>query len=195
MDRQAVDALLRQAARELALVRIERSCDPKPLPGFAVGLGEWVLLHVVDPDPMILNGYTAVRLRDVRKVVLLAVEHDGFMVKALRARRIRPKRQPQVSLQSVRTVMETAARRFPLITIHEEKKNSEVCWIGQPVGFHGARVEMHEVSPAGRWATVASRFSIRSITKIDFGGGYEEALAAAAGTPTRTPVSQKPGRR
>jgi hypothetical protein len=188
MDGKSVTPLLRRAARELALVRVERSFDREPLPGYAVGVGkEWLLLHLVNPDLMLLNGYTAVRLRDVRKAALEAVKYGGFMVKALRAGGIRPKRQARVSLQNARAVIETAARRFALITIHEEKKNSGVCWIGQPVGFEGASVEMQEVSPAGRWDTRTARHQLRSITQIDFGGGYEAALAAAAGEPTTVP--------
>jgi hypothetical protein len=89
--------------------------------------------------------------------------------------------------------METAARRFPLVTVHEENKNSEVCWIGRPVGFERASVELQEVTPAGRWSPRTRRYQLRSITKIDFGGGYEAALAAAAGSRVQEspPVSQK----
>jgi hypothetical protein len=195
MDRKSVGPLLRRAVRQIALVQVGRRCDSRSLPGYAVGIGEeWLLLHVVDPDPMLLNGYSAVRLRDVRHAALLAVEDNGFMDKALRARGERPRPQPRVSLRSARTVMETAARRFALVTIHEENKNSEVCWIGQPVGFQRASVELQEVTPAGRWSTRTGRYQLRSITKIDFGGGYESALAAAAGAQVRksVPASQKP---
>jgi hypothetical protein len=45
----------------------------------------------------------------------------------------------------------------------------------------GTSVELREVSPAGRWCTRPSRYQMRSITKIDFGGAYEGALAQIAG--------------
>src|SRR6267143_998078 len=181
MTRRALSAALRGAVRNLALVRVDRSCDPHPLLGYAVGLGEWLLLHVVNPDSMILNGYSAVRLRDVRKVALMADEHEGFMVTALRASRVRPKPQARVSLKTTRWLLETSARYFPLIAIHEERKDIEVCWIGRPTGFPGTSVELREVSPAGRWCTRPSRYQMRYITKIDFGGAYEGALAQIAG--------------
>src|SRR6267378_8059430 len=114
MTRRALSAALRGAVRNLALVRVDRSCDPHPLLGYAVGLGEWL-------------------------------------------------------------------RYFPLIAIHEERKDIEVCWIGRPTGFPGTSVELREVSPAGRWCTRPSRYQMRSITKIDFGGAYEGALAQIAG--------------
>jgi hypothetical protein len=86
----------------------------------------------VNPDSMILNGYSAVQVRDVRKVAQLAEEHEGFMVTALRARGVRPKPQVRVALKTTRGLLETSARYFPLIAIHEEKKDLEVCWIGRP---------------------------------------------------------------
>jgi hypothetical protein len=180
MARRSVIHALGRAVRNLALVRVERSCEPRPLPGYAVGLGEWLLLHVLNYDSMVLNGYSAVKVSDVRKVTRLADEYEGFMVKALRARKVRPKAQPRVSLQTTRHLLETSAQYFPLITIHEEKRDSEVCWIGRPAGFPGASVEMREVSPAGRWHMRPSRYQLRSITKIDFGGAYEDALARVA---------------
>ena len=188
MTRQSLAAALRAAVRSFALVRVDRSCDPHPLLGYAIGLGEWLLLHVVNPDSMILNGYSAVQVRDVRKVGQLADEHEGFMVTALRARRLRPKPQVRVSLKTTRGLLETSAHYFPLIAIHEEKKDNEVCWIGRPTGFPGASVEMREVSPAGRWYTRPSRYQMRSITKVDFGGAYEHALAQVAGAPSTVRV-------
>src|SRR5205814_3182315 len=163
MARKSVIHALRGMVPNLALVRIERSCDPRPLLGYAVGLGEWLLLHVLDPDSMVLNGYSAVTVSDVRKVTRLADEYEGFMVKALRVRKVRPKAQPRVSLQTTRRLLETSAQYFPLITIHEEKKDGEVCWIGRPAGFPGASVEMREVNPAGRWSARPSRYQLRSI--------------------------------
>jgi hypothetical protein len=144
-------------------------------------MGEWLLLHRVDPDALVLNGYSAVRIADLRHVAQLADVNEGFMVRALRARKIRPKPRVRVSLQSTRALLETSARSFTLIAIHEEKKDIEVCWIGRPAGFPGSSVELREVSPAGRWCERPSRYQLRSITRIDFGGAYEGALARVAG--------------
>src|SRR6267378_183437 len=73
--------------------------------------------------------------------------------------------------QSLLAALRAAVRNFALVRVDR---------IGRPTGFPGASVEMREVSPAGRWYTRPSRYQMRSITKIDFGGAHELALAQIA---------------
>jgi hypothetical protein len=174
-----VSKILRAAALNRALLVLWRPFDPHPLHGFAVGLGEWLLLHRLDPDSLTLNGYTAVRSKDVNKVELHAQIRDSFMVRA--TRKLRPKTQSRISLMSTRSLLETAARGFPLVTLNPEKRDDGVCFIGKPMAFPGASVELREVDPDGHWREENRRFQLRSITKVDFGGGYETALAESAG--------------
>ncbi|MFL5435019.1 MAG: hypothetical protein ACJ784_10975 [Myxococcales bacterium] len=69
-----------------------------------------------------------------------------------------------------------------LVTIHSErsKRDRDICWIGTPQRFTDIHLEMREITPAARFETKHGRHSLASITKIDFGGGYEAALAEIA---------------
>jgi len=182
MPRRDLTTILKAAVRERALISVERSFDPCRIAGYAVGIGSWLLLNLLNTDSIALNGYTAVRAHDLRRAVPLADEDEGFLVRAARLRKLRPRKPPGISLASTTELLRTAARSFPLVTIHREKskRDREVCWIGIPERFTGRFVELREVTPAARFRDRTRRHPLAAITEIDFGGGYEAALVDVA---------------
>jgi hypothetical protein len=178
MARKDLSAALESAVRARALIHVDRPFDPNALAGFAVGMGSWLLLHLLNTDPMVLNGYTAVQIRDVRRFGLCADTDEGFLALAVRLRKLRPQVPKGVSLHTTTTLLRTASRRFRLVTIHSErsKRDREICWIGTPQRFTATHFEMREITPAARFETKPGRHSLASITKI----GYETALAEIA---------------
>jgi hypothetical protein len=182
MARNNLTAALKSAVRARALIRVERSFDPYKLAGYAVGMGSWLLLHLLNTDLMALNGYTAVRTDDVRRLVLCEEEDEAFLMRAARLRKLRPKAPAGTSLRTTSELPQTAARRFPLVTIRAEKSKRDrgICWIGKAERFTRTFVEMREITPAARFRSRGYRHPLASITKIDFGGGYEAALADVA---------------
>ena len=80
--------------------------------------------------------------------------------------------------------METAGRAFPLITIHCEVVDPEVCYIGHVNEVRGGEIAMRLVTPAAKWEAEFERYPTSSITRVAFGGDYEEALSAVAGDPS-----------
>jgi hypothetical protein len=172
------NSTLKAALKERALVYVSRRFDRFKMHGFVVGLGKWLLLHRLEPDSLVLIGYTALRLQDIEQVTRHAEKCDGFMVRATRKLRAVP--QPRVSLSSARELLRTANRRFPALTIHPEKVDADVCFIGKPIGFSSTHVEFYEIDTSGHWHEI-DRHALNSITRIDFGGGYENALAESAG--------------
>ena len=180
MTTHAAIAELRRARRSRALVRVQRRFDPYALEGFVVGLGEWLLLNLLEPDTFTLNGWTAVRARDVRSVLLLSTQHGGFAVHALRLRGARSRIRAGVKLSGTADLLSSAARQSPVITIHQEAKDDSVCWIGRPVAFASGFVEMREIATDASWLESTSRYRLSSITRVDFGGGHETALMEVA---------------
>ena len=167
------------------LVRVSRSIrGADVLTGVVVqSSDEWMLLHGVN-DGIFLDGYIGIRLRDVRSVKVYAA--DSFVARALAHFGDRPKRPRGIDLNSRESLIETAGRRFPLIAIHREKADPTVCFIGTPASVGAKNLRLLEVDPNARWATEPTKWAMKDITRVDFGGRYEAALHAIAGTSPST---------
>jgi hypothetical protein len=166
---------LKDAAETAVLVRVERpSITEDRLDGFVVGLSEkLVLLHLLDRS-LFLDGYSAVPLRHVETARVLD-DHDSFADRALRLRGERPLAQPKVLLHDLASLLSSADGLFPLVTIHAERLHADECYIGRARRMTRTAVELREIDPAARWGRIES-YKFRDITRVDFGGRYEDAL-------------------
>jgi hypothetical protein len=72
---------------------------------------------------------------------------------------------------------------FPLVTIHREKIKPNVCWIGQVVQVRRGRLSLLEIGPDAKWDEEPTEYKVDEITRVDFGGGYEDALRLVGGKP------------
>ena len=157
--------------------------DRKPvtnykLRGFVLAYSDILtLLNLFDPD-FYLNGYTVIRNDDVRRYRILD-EPSSFINRALKLKRIRPQPKPMVSIESMPELLSSANEGFPLITIHREKISDEVCYIGRLDKMTEKTFTLYEIDPDAEWEGV-HRYRFSDITRVDFGGGYEEALALVA---------------
>jgi len=177
---------LRDAMKDGRVVRVYRQSlepDGYSVEGFVVGVeDDLVLMHVIDPA-IVLDGFRVLRVADITSVDS-SFESGPFLERALRLRRQRPRRPEGLRLDSVRAVIETAALIFPLITLHREREHKDSCWIGRLVEVDDLRVTIDYITPAAEWDG-QERYALRVLTKIDFGGRYEEALASVAGLAPR----------
>lgn len=96
------------------------------------------------------------------------------------ANRGRP-RVPRVHLETTRTILESVSAISPLVTLHREEVDPEACHIGQVIGTNRTQVALLEISPHAVWEQTAATYALREITRIDFGGSYEEALLLVGG--------------
>jgi hypothetical protein len=145
------------------------------LDGFIVGAGRgWILLHELTNE-VNLGGWCAIRRRDLRVVEITA----GFKARALALRGDGPQRQPDVALEDVRSVLSSIQAASPLLAVHTEADDPSVCYIGRIESFTDDCVVLATVDPDGSWSE-AMQFRYADITRVDFGGGYEQALALVA---------------
>jgi hypothetical protein len=135
-------------------------------------------------DTIVLDGYVAVRLTDV-----VEVEDRGgpesFVGRALAIRGEWPPTPPPgtVPLDDVGPLLAAAAERSPLVTIHVERRYPEFCYIGRPIRIGRRVLRLHEILPDAEWEEDIRRYRLDDVTRIDWGGGYEEALHAVGGPP------------
>jgi hypothetical protein len=141
--------------------------------GFAIGLSDrFLLLHLVE-QTIQLNGYTVMRLADITSWE--DHPYGEFVLQALRGRGEAVRPLDSFPLDDHATVLGTVKERWPLVAIHTEKADSTRCWIGRVVDCSAEELVLRKINPLAQWIEL-ERFRYRDITRIDWGGLYEQAL-------------------
>jgi hypothetical protein len=115
---------------------------------------------------------------------ILSIEPDPyakFAEAALRQRGLRRPKTPKVKLDSIEDIHVTAGEAFPLIAIHSETKDPDTCWIGRVLAVSKSQIALLEINPGATWESEPTVHSLRSITRVGFGGDYENALFLVGG--------------
>lgn len=180
---------LAKAHRNRFLVRFSRPFEPGTVNGYVLGIGPKFFLLALVSDGIRLNGFQCFRLSDVRELCV-PDEYAAFHEAALRKRGQRFPKKPSVNLGSLAALLLTAGRAFPLVTIHRENVDRDVCWIGRVTGVRNSRVTLREIGPDALWDDQLGTYRLGEITRVDFGGDYEDALYSVAGAPKDRTVEQ-----
>jgi hypothetical protein len=159
--------------------------DDHVLRGFVLDYSDSLTLINVLDDNFYLNGFSVIRNCDI--TAYRAYDKDDyFLNQALRLISIKPARKPTVDLSNWATLLLTAQKIFPLITIHREAISNEVCFIGKLVAVTEKTFTIYDIDPDANWDRVYRR-KMSDLTKVDFGGGYEDALWRVAKKENRIP--------
>jgi hypothetical protein len=147
--------------------------------GFIVDFSDdLILFHVLGADTFRLNGYTVIRSDNVKDY--RSFDRRAFWEnRAVCHFKLKPVRPAGILLMSIPALLTSASKRYPLVTIHREKTRPEVCHIGALFSMTEATFTMDDLDCNAKW-TGPRRLKFSDVTRIDFGGGYEEALALTA---------------
>ena len=161
------------------IVGLRRASAPTDdLLGFVVGLAHsLVLVHQVD-DRAFLDGYTALPVAEIFDAWTVDARAT-ITERALRLAGENPQPLPELDLTSIRTVLEYANANFPLVTVHVERDVPDVCFIGRVERFGDDDFTLATITPAARWHDEET-FAYSAVTRVGFGGRYEDALARVA---------------
>lgn len=165
------------ATREF--VRIGRRFEDTPIHGYVLAAGPRHFVMALVNDRVWYDGFECFRLKDIRSVA--PDPYADFAKAALRLRGQRKPRTPRLDLTSMQTLLASAGALFPLVTIHREKIQPDVCHIGRVVATSDKEVTLLEIDPGAVWEEATETYSIKQITRVNFGGGYEDALALVGG--------------
>ncbi len=171
---------LTTAMRDGRLIRLYRPFEETYVRGYILDVGaEFFLLNLVS-DRIRFDGFECFRLDQVDE--LTPDPYATFTEAALTARgQIRS--DLTLRLTSVGELLTSAAERFPLVTIHKERDQPDACYIGQVISVEGGIVWMLEIEPDAKWDPEPSAHKLSEITRVNFGGDYEDALAVVGGKP------------
>lgn len=146
--------------------------------GYVIGLGmRWALIQIVSDD-LADDGFLATSLEMLAEIEVVDPDESFFpRFMEMHPLAVRP---PNVDLDDTRDLLQSAQRQFPLVNIETEQAHPGSCYIGRITGLDEEGVVLELVSPAGEWDE-EEHYPYDSITRIGFGGRYEQALAIAAG--------------
>ena len=171
---------LQRARQARRLVRFSRRFEDSVVRGYVLDVGPRFFLLALVSDGIWFDGFECFRIGDVRD--LRSDPYGRFAEAALKRRREPFPRTPRVRLSSVEELLLSAGRVFPLVTIHREQVDPRVCWIGRVVRIDDGRVFLLEIKPDATWDKKPTAYRLSEITRVNFGGDYEEALALVGGT-------------
>ncbi len=134
----------------------------------------YLLLQVIS-DQITLNGYQIIRRRDISHIERPAPQQN-FILKALALRCQTPRHPGIINMKSMRTILKSVSRLSPLITIHQEITDPSICWIGKIFKVNDDLLHLHCITPEAAFESSYDTFDVEGVTRIDFGGAYEDAL-------------------
>jgi hypothetical protein len=172
---------LARALRDKLLVRFASALDRGTVNGYVLDIGPQFFLIALLSDGLRLNGFQCYRLSDVRKLQV-PDKYARFHEAVLKKRGQRIPKKPPVVVSSLAELLLTANRAFPLVTIHRERVDADACWIGRVVGLRKGRVTLLEIGPGAVWDDQLETYRLSQITRVDFGGDYEDALQLIGGS-------------
>lgn len=165
---------LHEALTTGQLIRYRLASDDLTYYGFVVGVGAtFALLHSCNADVVCLNGYVAVPLTEMRGVRLL--DETEVLTRALLLKGEAPQPQLDILPFDFPGLLSSVNAHFPLLTLHLDRKWPDSCFIGRVDRMSGKSVTLRQIDPQGRWSGTTT-YKFKDITRVEFGGGYEDAL-------------------
>ena len=170
-----------EEARDLdAIVRIYREgLEDGFVDGFVVAVGDDFFALEVFDKACRLDGYNCLRYRDISELVVPA-PHAAFLKNALKARGLARSDHFGADVSSLPALLASAGQNFPFVSVFYEGED-DVCWIGRVVTVTDHEVRLTYINPDGRFDSEPSSYMLDGITRVDFGGSYEDALHLVAG--------------
>jgi len=174
---------LEEAIGEGCVVSIDREVfEEEDEIGYVVALGTELVLWLRISDGIRFDGFSLLRIEDLSEVDV-PYEHDDFVASALRLRGEVVPLPPEISLDGWSAALRAAGPLFPVLTLHTEADGLGLCRIGCLRGVDDEALKLLELDPDADWAEEPSRVAIDTLTRVDLGGAYEEALLLVGGAP------------
>ncbi len=175
-------ATLAAALETRTLLKVRSRYEQEGERGYVVGLGmRWALIQIVSDD-LTDDGFLATSLEMIAEIEIVDPDESFFpRFMEMHPLAVRP---PNVDLDDTRDLLQSAQRQFPLLNLETEHVQPGSCYIGRISSLDDEGVVLELVTPAAEWDE-EEHYPYETITRIGFGGRYEEALAIAAGARRR----------
>lgn len=171
---------LDHAARNDLLVRVYREAfESEYIVGYVVGAGPDNFVLEIISTSIQFDGYCCMQYSDVSKYCIPDPDSE-FLEKALSLRGESPKGNPGVDLSTSASILETASLVFETVNIRLEESEPRACYIGRVTEITATQVKLRTITPNGEWEEGIAVYNLKDVTRIDFGGKYDEVLVLVA---------------
>ena len=180
LDREAMVDRLEWAKSEGLHVYVRRWIRHADLlGGYVTGIGrEWLCLACADSG-LKLDGWQLVRLKDIQ-AVRVDFDPECLEGRVLRARGQWPPPVVDVGLDSGADAIRTVGARG-MTSLFSEFADPDMCWVGLLDLVDQRTARLQGIDPRGYWDREPRLYDVEDVTRLQFGGGYEESLALVAG--------------
>ena len=178
--RVAVRRELQAAARSGVAIRVCRDeIEDGFLKGFVIAVGPNLFVIECISDSIYLDGFVCLRIEDVSRVEHPAPNWD-FLKTALSLRKQHRSNDLAIDCESVPTLLKSIPQSVGLISVHTERIDTDVCFIGKIARVGEETLSLDTISTNAKWDEQGMDFRLSDITQVGFGGAYEDALFAVA---------------
>lgn len=177
---KTLEQKLRNAIATNEIVQLERSrIEEGHLTGFITSVGRGiVVLNLVD-DSIRPNGWVCIRLIDITDCDV-PYQHAAFVKRALWLRGYECQTAIELDVSSIANLLGAIPVNYRVVSIHCELNTPAEFWVGKLISIESEEVSILPLSPDANWENDEVRLKLDDVTRVDFGGGYEEALASVA---------------
>lgn len=176
-----ITSQLLHAMRRRQLVRLSRRFEEWTIRGYVLDVGPRFFLLALISEHLWFDGFECFRISDVKD--LKRDPYAAFVEAALKKRSEQRPKKPHVSLASIDKLLLSASQTYPLVTIHREQVDPDVCWIGRVSNIKNGYVTLREIDPGAKWESGTTKYRLSEITHVNFGADYEDALYLVGGEP------------
>lgn len=172
------------------IVRIHHAIDPGHVDGFVAAVGSKCFVLEIFDETIRLNGFSCLRYSDAKDCESPAPYH-AFQSRVLELRGQSRSKAPSLNLSSLPGAMRSAKEQGLCVSLHVRHDDSEdeepdedlsnVCYIGTILSFGLGTIAMRCIDPDAIWDNEPLTLDVGEIYRLDFGGGYEEALLLVSG--------------
>lgn len=182
-------AALREAFLSSQMLRIERRhIDKHPFDGFVVAVGDdWFVMQPVR-ERVDLDGYEALRFRDVSHLNLSP--RSATYGAVLEKKKQVPKR-PDLDPTSTESLLLSLSNGWPIVVIHREKEDGGGDFdVGRLIAAGPREYKVRPITPDAELEK-PEHYRTSDVTRMTFGNGYESSLAMVARDPRAEKKTQR----
>jgi hypothetical protein len=144
--------------------------------GVVVGYSpDFVMFHVVSGDTLSFDGYVVVPRQHLSEF-RLKPERAEFVAAVLGIRKEKVRIPRGIDLSDWASVLLTAKRKFGLVQLHQEGRSPDALWVGIPKLLPNGRFAMQCFFPDAKLDPEPVPFALRSVTQVEFGTLYADAI-------------------
>jgi hypothetical protein len=180
LNRKLVSAF---RGRKPARVKFTDYADGVRTDCFVVKVGRDIAAFEIIGDGGYLEGFNCVPLEGIVSFDYPA-PNALFKQRLLQLRKQSPAKSFPYDVSSWRALIKSAESHFPLTTIHI----GDACYIGKVLSVDAHTVSLHEITPSAEWDDEVTYYRFDEVTRVDFGGPYEDGLSLVGGRPPELQV-------